>query len=296
MVHRDYVGYGGTPPPIRWPGGAAVAVSLVLNIEDGAERATARGDHTDDLGAHWVRHQVVAGQRNLTLESAFDYGSRAGIWRLLRALREYQVPATAFCCAEALASNPAVADALLADCIEIANHGLRWDTHTDLDRPAQLAKIRASTALIEQRTGQRPCCWYSRDGIAPWTYEDLLAEGYQYDSNSFCDDLPYLMQVDDTDLVVVPYAGDTNDSGLLRLFRTPRAFAAYLCDSLTTLCEDRSPAPWVLSVGLHPRLIGRPAAIMALRRFLTFATQRPVWFATRAEIARYWRERVAVAA
>ncbi|WP_037367998.1 polysaccharide deacetylase family protein [Amycolatopsis orientalis] len=286
MSERDFIGYGAEPPAGAWPGGRKVAVSIVLNIEDGAERQTARGDSADDLGAHWERHRVVPGRRNPTLESAFEYGARAGFWRVLRVLREFEAPVTAFCCAHAL--TPPIAAALVADGHEIANHGLRWDTHTDLSPAEELSRIRSSTALLRELTGKRPACWYSRDGISPGTRAAAAAEGYSYDSNSFCDDLPYV----DGSLPVVPYAGDTNDSGLLSQFRTGRAFGAYLCDSLAMLLDDPRPGATVLSVGLHPRLIGRPAYANALRTFLRFAAEQDVWLARRDEIARYWRNSV----
>jgi peptidoglycan/xylan/chitin deacetylase (PgdA/CDA1 family) len=289
MLMRDYVGYGERVPNLLWPGGAAVAVSVVVNIEDGAERSTARGDPVDDSLAHWERHRVFAGQRNLTLESAFDYGSRAGIWRVLRTLREFEVRATAFSCAQALQLNPAIARALVRDGHEIANHGLRWDTHTTLAPAAESVSICSSTALITELTGIRPVCWYSRDGLTPHTLAIAREQGYGYDSNSFCEDAPYTVSVGDGELPVVPYAGDTNDSGLLTSFPTAGAFSDYLCDALAMLLADARPGPSVLSVGLHPRLVGRPAYIKALRAFLAYATG-PVatWFATRAEIASYW--------
>jgi peptidoglycan/xylan/chitin deacetylase (PgdA/CDA1 family) len=268
-----------------------VAVSLVLNIEDGAERKVARGDEADDLGAHWERHTMVRGHPNPTLESAFEYGSRAGIWRVLRTLREFRAPATAFCCAEALALNPAVARALVADGHEIANHGLRWANHTGLSRDEESATMRESNAQITELTGRRPTCWYSRDGISPWTRSTIVVEGFEYDSNSFNDDFPYLVQVGDVTLPVIPYAGDTNDSGLLSVFRSGRAFGSYLCDSLQALSDGDRRGPAVLSVGLHPRLVGRPAFVGGLRTFLAEARGRGLWIATRADIARYWLQR-----
>ncbi|MFE4413981.1 polysaccharide deacetylase family protein [Streptomyces sp. NPDC056821] len=288
---RDYRGYGENPPSVAWPGGARVAVSVVLNIEDGAERSVARGDTADDRFAHWEQHSVHPTERNLALESAFEYGARAGIWRILRALREFDVRGTAFCCALALKGNPSVAEALVRDGHEIANHGLAWDTHSDLSPQEEASKLRESTAIIERMTGQRPGCWYSRDGISPATLDMVTAsDGYRYDSNSFADDLPYLVQTAHGPLPVVPYAGDTNDSGLLGVFPTGRAFAAYLCDSLDMLLADTRPGPSVLNVGLHPRLIGRPGYIGALRTFLAYSRSRPgTWFAGRRAIAEHWR-------
>jgi peptidoglycan/xylan/chitin deacetylase (PgdA/CDA1 family) len=280
-----------------WPGGAGVAVSLVLNIEDGAERSIARGDRADDKGAHWLEHRTSPTSRNLSLESAFEYGARAGIWRVLRTLREFDVRATAFCCARALQACPPVAAALLRDGHEIGNHGLLWDTHTDLTPAQERAAIAESTRLIEQLTGVRPTSWYSRDGRAESTLASALAEGCcRYDCNSFSDDAPYQVAVGERAVTVVPYAGDTNDSGLVNRFRTADDFAGYLCDSLDTLVAECGTSgvgtagrPPVLSVGLHPRLIGRPGSIKALRVFLEKARATPqVWFATRSEIAEHW--------
>jgi allantoinase len=290
-VSRDFVGYGERPLAGCWPGASKVAVSLVLNIEDGAERSTASGDEVDDLNAHWVKHSASAGERNLSLESAFDYGARAGIWRVLRTLREFNAPCTAFCCAEALVANPLISAALVRDGHEIANHGLKWNTHTDLDKRAEREQIRRSSQTILAMTGQAPVSWYSRDGISSWTLENLLAESYSYDSNSFCDDSPYSVTSGGRSMTVVPYAGDTNDSGLLNVFPTGRAFGEYLCDALEML-RSESRGATVMSVGLHPRLIGRPGLINGLRSFLREARKSNAWIAPRSEIAGYWKAHI----
>jgi allantoinase len=275
---------------MTWPDGARVAVSIVLNIEEGAERSVARGDDVDDLNGHWAHHNAHAQARNLALESAFEYGSRAGIWRVLRILRRHGVPATAFACAVALELNPQVAAALVAHGHEIANHGNQWDEHADLPPAEERALLERSTASLERTTGHRPRCWYSRDGITAATRPMIRELGYTYDSNASCDDLPFSVDVDGEPHVVVPYAGDTNDSGLVKTFRTADAFARYLLDSLEMLEADPRGGPALMSVGLHPRLIGRPAFAAALDRFLSSAVPRSqVWFATRAQIADHWR-------
>jgi peptidoglycan/xylan/chitin deacetylase (PgdA/CDA1 family) len=286
---RDYLGYGESPPKVAWPGGARVAVSVVLNIEEGAERSVARGDAVDDLNGHWGEHAAHPQVRNLALESAFEYGSRAGIWRVLRILRRHDVRATAFACAVALELNPSVAKALVADGHEIANHGYQWDEHATLT-PAQEAELVArSTESLERTSGERPRCWYSRDGVSPDTRRLIRAAGYTYDSNSFAEDVPHLVQVDGDAHLLVPYASDTNDSSLMKTFRTGRAFSTYLRDTLEMLIDDTRPGPGVLTVALHPRVIGRPAYAGALDAFLGHAAARPeVWFARRDEIARHW--------
>lgn len=291
-VLRDFIGYGEHPPAFAWPGGARVAVSLVINVEDGAERSVARGHHTDDLGAHWVPGLKAAGVHQPTLESAFDYGARAGIWRLLRVLDAHEVKATAFCCAVALQGNPEVAAALAARGHEIADHGYHWDTHAGLDLEDERRLIVASRDAIAEATGKRPTSWYSRDGLNPGTRATLEDAGFDYESNSFNDDLPHWGRGDDgTRLPVLPYAGDTNDSGLLGPFSTAESFASHLIGCLALQLDDPRPGPSVMSVGLHPRLIGRPAYAAALDRFLAYALGQGAWVATRLEIVRAWEER-----
>jgi peptidoglycan/xylan/chitin deacetylase (PgdA/CDA1 family) len=287
---RDYVGYGESPPRVSWPGGARVAISVVLNIEEGAERSVARGDAVDDLNGHWAAHSVHPNRRNLDLESAFEYGARAGIWRVLRILRAHDVRATAFACALALELNPLVARALVRDGHEIANHGFQWDEHAGLSPEVEKALIERSTASLERTTGERPRCWYTRDGVNPETRRLIRALGYTYDSNAFAEDQPYYTEVDGIPHVLVPYASDTNDSSLVRTFRTGGAFEAYLRDTLEMLREDTRRGASLMTLGLHPRVIGRPAYARALDSFLTHATALPdVWFARRDEIADHWR-------
>ena len=287
-TERDFIGYGETPPDFRWPGGARVAVSLVINVEEGAERSIARGDGANDLGAHWIPASASAA-RNLTLESAFEYGSRAGIWRLLRLLRKHDVRATAFCCAAALQLNPPVAAALVRDGHEIADHGHQWDTHTDLDDDAEARLIGTSRDAIEASTGHSPTSWYSRDGLKPGTRKVLAGNGFSYESNSFNDDLPHRGSgSSNPDLPVLPYAGDTNDSGLFKQFPTAAAFGNHLIAALELLADDPRGGPSVMSVGLHPRLIGRPAYIGALDHFIAHARKNGAWIATREEIVNAW--------
>ncbi len=291
---RDFVGYGEHPPEFRWPGGARVAVSLVINVEDGAERSIARGGPADDLGAHWIKHPAHPTARNLTLESAFEYGSRAGIWRVLRILRRHDVRATAFCCATALEQNPRIAAALVRDGHEIADHGYNWDAHAGLAPEEERALITASRDSIAKSTGVPPTSWYSRDGLNPGTRDILAAAGFTYESNSFNDDLPHFgtgignAGKDGTGLPVLPYAGDTNDSGLFTQFPTATAFARQLCGTLDMMLTDSRSGPSVMNVGLHPRLIGRPAYATALDTFLSHAGKNSAWIATRAQIIEAW--------
>ncbi|WP_267274902.1 polysaccharide deacetylase family protein [Arthrobacter sp. CDRTa11] len=285
---RDFIGYGESPPEFLWPGDARVAVSLVINVEEGAERSIARGDPANDLGAHWIPARASA-ERNLTLESAFEYGSRAGIWRLLRILRKHDVRATAFCCAMALQLNPEIGAALVRDGHEIADHGYQWDTHTGLTDEEEARLVASSCESIKAATGREPTTWYSRDGLKPGTRRLLADEGFAYESNSFNDDLPHWGSgPENPRLPVLPYAGDTNDSGLLRQFPTGDSFANHLVGALEMMLVDARSGASVMSVGLHPRLIGRPAYAGAVDKYLTHARGKPVWFATRVEIVSAW--------
>lgn len=286
---RDFFGYGETPPDFLWPGGSRVALSFVVNVEDGAERCIARGDSADDLGAHWCRHSAHPERRNYELESAYEYGARAGIWRVLRILKNHGVRATAFCCAVALEQNPLIARALVRDGHEIGDHGYQWDTHTQRSPEEELRLIRTSRDSIETTTGVSPVTWYSRDGLNPWTRQALLGEGFKYESNSFNDDIPhYGAGPGRLPLPVIPYAGDTNDAGLMRQYPTASSFADHLAGALQVMLHDQRRGPTVMSVGLHPRLIGRPAYAPALEKFITTAKALPVWITTRQEIAQAW--------
>ena len=287
---RDYIGYGATPPDCLWPGGNRVACSVVLNIEEGAERAVARGDIADDVNADWGTYSVDPVVRNPLLESAFEYGSRAGIWRLLAILERHGVRATAFACGVALELNPPLAKALVARGHEIANHGYHWDEHALLSIDDERALLKRSTDALVGATGEQPRCWYSRDGVTPNSRQLLRDAGYTYDSNGFADDLPYPVNVGGKPYTVVPYTGDANDSGLLRVFPTGAAFGRYLGDTLEMLLDDTRPGAAVMTLGLHPRLVGRPAYALHLSRFLDLACARKgVWFATRGEIATAWQ-------
>ncbi|MEA5455996.1 polysaccharide deacetylase family protein [Sinomonas sp. JGH33] len=261
---RDLTGYGEHPPAVTWPGGSRVAVSLVLNIEEGAERSSAPGQ-----------------------ETAIDYGARAGIWRVLRILDRHGVKATAFCCALALESNPAIAAALAERGYEIADHGYGWDAHAGLTPEAERELIVASRDSIAASTGDRPTSWYSKDGLNPHTRRLLVEEGFAYESNSFNDDLPH-WGADAARLPVLPYSGDTNDAGLMSQFPTGQAFAEHLIGCLDLQLDDPRGGPSVMSVGLHPRIIGRPAYAGALDRFLEHAISRGAWIATRREIIEAW--------
>jgi len=266
-----------------------VAVSVVVNYEEGAERSITLGDAFDDLPPGWLRSVPPAGTRDRERESFVEYGSRVGIWRLLRILDRHGVPATIFACAQAFDHNPAAARACVAAGHEIASHGERWEPHSSLDPAEEKARMERSRAALH-RHGAAVSGWYSRDGLRSGSRRSLRDTGYSYDSNTFADDLPWLVDIDGRQHPVVPYTGDVNDYRLLvdPALATSADFAAYLLDSLEQLLAEADEQPAVLSVGLHAPLAGRPAYAPGLSQFLEAAAQRDVWFARRAEIAAWW--------
>jgi peptidoglycan/xylan/chitin deacetylase (PgdA/CDA1 family) len=290
-VSRDLVGYADTPPVVPWPGGARVAISVCLNYEEGAESSIAFGDPRDEDVSVFGTWSASSEQRSTMKESFFEYGSRAGIWRLLGVLDEADVPATVFACGMALERNSAVAEALGMSRHEICSHGYRWRGHIALSPDEEVAEIRRAVESIEATTGRRPVGWYSRDGITEHTRAILAHEGFLYDSNAYNDDLPYYVPVAAGHHLVVPYASDTNDARYWGSagFATAGDFYAVLQDSVEMLLLEGATVPKMMSVGLHMRIGGRPGIAIALRRFLAWAKQQPhVWFATREQIARWW--------
>jgi peptidoglycan/xylan/chitin deacetylase (PgdA/CDA1 family) len=268
-------------------------VSIVLNYEEGAENSIANGDEFDEDISIFGGWSSPPDRRSMMKESFFEYGSRAGIWRLLGILREFEVPATVFACGRALEWNPRVAEALIRAGHEVACHGYRWRGTVGMAPREELLEIRRGLDSIEQTTGVRPVGWYVRDGITERTRDLLFAEGVLYDSNSYSDDLPYFVPVEGGQHLVVPYAGDTNDARFWGhpSLSTADDFATVLNDSLEMLLIEGKTVPKMMSVGLHMRIGGRPAIAIALRRFFESAlAQEGVWFATRSQIASWWVE------
>jgi peptidoglycan/xylan/chitin deacetylase (PgdA/CDA1 family) len=224
----------------------------------------------------------------------FEYGSRAGVWRILRVLDRHEVKGTFFACAVALERNPAVGRALTARGHDVLAHGNRWQEHFLLDREAERAAIERAVRAIEAATGQKPAGWYCRYGPSVNTRELVVASGhFLYDSDAYNDDLPYYVRVQGKPWLVVPYTLDTNDARFWRGgLDTGQDFFEYLRDSFDVLYEEGATHPRLLSVGLHCRIVGRPGRARGLERFLAHARAHPgVWFARRSEIARWWLER-----
>ncbi|MBL4916104.1 allantoinase PuuE [Szabonella alba] len=290
---RDFTGYGETPPDAAWPGGAKIAISLVLNYEEGGENNILHGDAgseaflSDIAGA-----QPWPGMRHANMESIYDYGARAGFWRLHRLFTTRNLPVTIYGVATALARSPLQVEAMQRAGWEIASHGLKWVDHRDMPAEVERAAIAEAIRLHAEVTGTRPRGWYT--GRSSINTLRLVAEegGFDWIADTYDDDLPHWMEFGDRDQLILPYTLEAND---MRFATAPgyiegEQFFQYLKDSFDVLyAEGEAGAPKMFSIGLHCRLIGRPGKIAGLMRFLDHAQSHPgVWFATRGEIAEHW--------
>jgi len=288
---RDMIGYGASPPDASWPGGARIAVSLVLNYEEGGENCILHGDAASEAFlSEIVGAQPWPGQRHWNMESVYDYGARAGFWRLHRLLQG--LPVTVYGVATALARAPEQVRAMQDAGWEIASHGLKWVEHRDMPEAEERAAIAEAIRLHTEVTGARPTGWYT--GRCSVNTVRLTAEqGFDWISDAYDDDLPYWIRAGGHDQLVIPYTLDANDMRFATAqgFNTGDHFFAYLRDAFDCLyAEGAAGAAKMMSVGLHCRLIGRPGRVTGLRRFIDYARgHEGVWFATRGEIAAHWR-------
>ncbi len=290
---RDLRGYGRTPPDPQWPGQAAIAVQIVLNYEEGGENSILHGDAASEAFLSEINGAVPwPGQRHMNMESIYEYGARAGFWRLWRMLTSRRVPVTVYGVATALQRSPEQVAAMLEADWEIASHGLKWIDYRDFSREAEQAHMREAIRIHTAVTGSRPLGWYT--GRSSVHTLELAAEegGFLYTADAYADELPYWMAAPHGRQLVVPYTLDAND---MRFSVPPGVFAAeqffaYLKDSFDVLyAEGLAGSAKMLSVGLHCRLIGRPGRAAALARFLDYVMSHDrVWIATRQDIARHW--------
>lgn len=291
---RDLIGYGAQPPHPRWPGDARIALSLVLNYEEGGERNILHGDkESEAFLSEMVAAQPLQGVRNMSMESLYEYGSRAGVWRILELFAKHQVPLTIFAVAMAAERHPEVIRAMVQAGHEICSHGYRWIDYQYLDETEERAHLQRAIEILTRLTGERPLGWYTgRTG--PNTRRLVMEEGgFLYDSDTYDDDLPYWEPDTPTGKphLVIPYTLDTNDMRFTQVqgFHTAEQFFQYLKDAFDTLYAEGASAPKMLSIGLHCRLIGRPGRLVGLKRFLEYAqSHERVWFARRVDIARHW--------
>ncbi len=296
---RDLVGYGPHPPHADWPGGAKLALQFVLNYEEGGEASVLHGDS----GSERFLSEIIGAEsypaRHMSMESIYEYGSRAGAWRLLREFEARGLPLTIFAVAMALQRNPQLAAELVRLDHEIACHGLRWIHYQNVDEATERSHMAEALDVIEQLTGTRPLGWYTgRD--SPNTRRLVVERGdLLYDSDYYGDDLPLWARVDPGDgnprnHLVLPYTLDANDMRFATAqgFNSGEQFFAYLRDSFDVLYAEGSDRPKMMSVGLHCRLVGRPGRFRALQRFLDHvAAHDDVWVCRRIDIARHWMDR-----
>ncbi len=283
---REIAGYGEHPPQVQWQDDAKVAVQIVINYEEGSEKTFAMGDGTNDI--LYELPFAIEGQRDLAVESMYEYGSRAGIWRMLRVFDDAGIPVTWFAAAVALERNPAAAEKLGRRGDEAAGHGYRWSNHFEMTRDEEREAIRRAIESIERTTGARPLGWYCRE-MSINTRELVVEEGgFVYDSDCYSDDLPYWTRVLGRPHLVVPYGLVVNDARYVipQGFGSPEHFFQTAKAHLDRLRNDGDEVNRMMSIGLHPRITGNPARSDGLARFIDYAQSLDdVWFARRIDIA-----------
>jgi allantoinase len=290
---RDLIGYGAHPPDPHWPGGARIAVSVVLNYEEGGEYSVLHGDaHSETVLTDMDHPAPLFGVRNLNIESVFEYGSRVGFWEIMRLLQGHNIDATIYAVGMALERNPEAAAAIAASGFEVACHGQRWIDYQFVAEDAERADMRRNIEIVTRLIGRRPRGWYT-GRPSPNTRRLVVEEGgFLYDSDAYNDDLPYWTSVAGRDHLVIPYSLDTNDSRMTRAqgFDVGEDFFTYGRDAFDWLYRRGAEGqPRMMSIGLHNRLIGRPGRVGALARLLDHIQRHDaVWLCNRTAIAQHW--------
>lgn len=293
---RDLIGYGRHPPHADWPGGARVAVQFVLNIEEGGENCVLHGDAASEQFLSEIIGAAAYPDRHMSMESIYEYGSRVGVWRILREFEKRGLPLTVFGVAMALQRHPELTQACVELGHEIASHGWRWVHYQNVDIDTERAHMAKAVDIHRELTGSAPLGWYTgRD--SPRTRQLVVEHGgFAYDSDYYGDDLPFWTEVSTADgrvvpHLVVPYTLDANDMRFAtpQGFNTATQFFDYLRDSFDVLYAEGEDQPRMLSIGMHARLLGRPGRFIALQRFLDHIEQyEHVWVCRRIDIARHW--------
>ncbi len=291
---RDLKGYSGNPPNANWPGGARIAVQFVINYEEGAENCVLHGDPASEAFlSEIVGAEAYEDQRHMNMESLYEYGARAGFWRLHRLFTERKMPVTVFGVAMALERNPEVVDAMWTAEWEIASHGYRWIDYQQIDEKTEREHMKKAIEIHLAVTGERPLGWYL--GRCSQASHCLVSEegGFVYNADSYADDLPYWDYQFRKPQLMVPYTLDANDMrfAMPQGFNSGQQFFDYLKDTFDVLYAEGGECPKMMSVGLHCRLAGRPGRAAAVQRFLDYVQdQKDVWVARRIDIARHWQE------
>lgn len=293
---RDLIGYAERPPVFDWPGGARVAVNLVLNVEEGAEYSTLDGDgRTDSALSEVAAARVPEGDRDLGYEGMVEYGSRVGIWRILRLCRARELPVTVFAAAQALERHPPLAAAIAASDWDVACHGYRWAEHYLMDEAMERSQIARAHDSVARLTGRAPEGWYCRYAPSERTRRLVVEHGgFTYDSDCYADEIPFWTQVGGRDHLVVPYSLVTNDTKFLGgSLVTGRDWGRFLIDTVDGLLAEAALHPRMMSVGMHPRILGHPGRLRGLVDFLDHVAGDPrVWIGRRCDIAAAFRAHV----
>lgn len=291
---RDLIGYGVNAPHPKWPNQAKIAVQFVINYEEGSENCVLHGDAHSEIFLSEIIGAQAYPDRHMSMESIYEYGSRAGFWRLHRLFIQYQLPVTVFGVTMALQRNPDAVEAMLNAGWEIASHAMRWIHFQDMPIEQERKHIDDAITLHESLVGKKPVGWYT-GRTSPNTLA-LIAErdDILYCADSYADDLPYYDMHYSKPLLMVPYTLDTNDMRFATQqgFNTGQHFFEYLKDAFDVLYEEGDIAPKMLSIGLHCRIVGRPARLAGLKKFIEYINQHErVWICTREDIARHWSTR-----
>ena len=288
---RDFVGYGSKGKKISWPNEAKLALQFVLNYEEGGENSVLNGDkYSETFLSEIIGAKAIKG-RHMSMESIYEYGSKAGFWRLDKLFKENKIPVTIFGVGLALKQNPEVCNAIKNGDYEIAAHGYRWIDYQDIKKSVEKKHMQQAIKIIKDIFGSRPSGWYT--GRCSPNTRDLVFEdgGFLYDSDSYSDDLPYWEERGKKKQLIVPYTLDNNDMRFAtnQGFNTGDHFYNYLKDSFDVLYEEGKTSPKMMSVGLHCRLIGRPGRIQSLKRFIDYVSKfDDIWICKRVDIAKHW--------
>ena len=288
---RDMIGYGSKDQKIKWPNNARIAVQIVLNYEEGAENCVLNGDNNSEVFlSEIIGAQPVKG-RHISMESLYEYGSRAGFWRLHKLFQEKKIPITVFGVGMALEKNPEVCNAIIEANYEVASHGWRWIDYQNIKKTEEKKHMKLAIQAHTKIFGNRPDGWYT--GRCSPNTRDLVMEdgGFLYDSDSYSDDLPYWETRNKKKQLIIPYTLDNNDMRFAtnQGFNTGDHFFSYLKDSFDVLYEEGKTNPKMMSVGLHCRLIGKPGRIQSLKKFLDYILKHEdVWICKRIDIAKHW--------
>ena len=289
---RDLIGYNAQPPHAHWPDNARIAIQFVLNYEEGGENCILHGDPASEMFlSEIIGAEPFQNARHMSMESIYEYGSRAGVWRILDLFRARKIPITLFAVAMAMQRHPQVIEQALKDGHEIASHGYRWINYHGMNVEEERAHMEKAIAIHSDICGARPLGWYT--GRTSAHTRDLVADegGFIYDADDYSDDLPFWSKQVTTPHLVVPYTLDTNDMRFATAqgFHTGDQFASYLIDAFDTLYAEGATSPKMMSVGLHCRLIGRPARFAGLVKFIDHVQKHEkVWMARRLDIAKHW--------